>query len=715
MSIVESGPKVDNSQEALIRQAASNSTSIALDVIVDRYKTAGKFPVGRQNVTAFIQNNEGGKSFPVDVSWSFPDDPQQRVELEKLIEILRDVNLSVNPRDYLEPWQQDLLNETGVLPSGDLKTAKDLLDQGKQKMQRVRLGILSLTTPSIQTDSSGFLRPSPPTVEPDLGKIDSAATAGIAAATTLIAGRKLPSMVKAGILATTGITVFAACAPQDIASGTIVVDKGEVQVIPEAPAEPTEPPQPTASPSPEPTKTPEATKTPGGLTEVHIGTLTGKVIEVGVAGGGAQPGTELEKIYKASPLDFVVVHNGIPTAGYQIEEEGKTKEGQMLAFGTWDGEKWVGLDGKELGRRQVVEDRAFMRTISTTSEEKPKVDDKEIGILSGGEIVALTGESVGVEYKGAKQFFQILRPSGRVDLTQKPEAVAASISAYVGDIGLEEVEQKAEKKELYPTAFELPLATEVDIEGVKISVDLMFRLTENFAKETGYKGIELAEPDKIADVAKIAVYGAYAGYRWGDADKINERQNVSVKDWMQLVKEGKAEEMQPVLNEAHLDPENRYDGGRKLLPWSPTVASDGEITMRIGLTYAGGKDPLPLKLTTQEGMNLTLKKERLIGVFRFMNTLKDLQKRGAKLSGDPDTDRNLGDDTFSSDVFRKLISVFCVNEEAALTHNPSLDIWPQNPDRAEFNKQKLQEISFPMGNGTMTDYSDDHPIFRLTK
>ena len=57
MSIVESGPKVDNSQEALIRQAAFNSASIALDVMFNRYQTAEGLLSGDQTVTAFIPGN----------------------------------------------------------------------------------------------------------------------------------------------------------------------------------------------------------------------------------------------------------------------------------------------------------------------------------------------------------------------------------------------------------------------------------------------------------------------------------------------------------------------------------------------------------------------------------------------------------------------------------------------------------------------------------
>src|SRR3989344_6162284 len=122
MSIVESGPKVDNSQEALIRQAAFNSASIALDVMFNRYQTAEGLLSGDQTVTAFIQNPEGNNPFPVNVSWHSPDDPRERRALEELIGKLHDVNLSEDSRDYLEPWQQNLLAKTAVIPGGDLKT-----------------------------------------------------------------------------------------------------------------------------------------------------------------------------------------------------------------------------------------------------------------------------------------------------------------------------------------------------------------------------------------------------------------------------------------------------------------------------------------------------------------------------------------------------------------------------------------------------------------
>ena len=190
-----------------------------------------------------------------------------------------------------------------------------------------------------------------------------------------------------------------------------------------------------------------------------------------------------------------------------------------------------------------------------------------------------------------------------------------------------------------------------------------------------------------------------------------------MKEWLQLIKDGKGASGQPAVDETHLNLDNPYDGDRKVLPWTPTVGEDKKVTLRVGLTYAGGKDALPIMLTTQIGMNLTLEKsERLTAVHRYIETPEWLGINDPSFKGrNEDQRKNQVDDTFSSKTVFNLSSMFYVNETAALTHKRNLDPLPLNRAREDLLGQMRKNVTVPMANNTFENFSDDHPIFRLNR
>lgn len=432
-------------EQDIQKQRDQIAGSIALEAIIN---DVGKVDVtlGDHTIPIFIQNDETGRSFPLTVSWHSPEDPKELKKLQELTGKLQGVDWSsINPRDYLYKWQRDLLNQVGRLPGGDVKQAYDLLEEGKRRMAEVQvwgLEVLRLTNPNIRVDS--FLRATPNIpIELNLDEQDRTGLAVSTAAATTALTPKGSTALRVGTAGLAIVTAVVSCTPQEVPSGQIVVENGEVTVVPETQLVPVNkgPDGKTTSvpvvgvEGHQGVKTPEAQKKI--VEEVTIGGLRGVVVE-GSFGGGAGQSPEFAQAQAASPFEFVVTdENGIAIAGYNTTEEGK-----MVAFAKWDPENKV---WNQYGTNtpfpimQIAASGANIRTI-TEKGGKNIANEIEAGKIPEKQIVALTGKTVNASLKGENFVFNVvLKPDGIADLSKPPEQIAQALTANIASVALEEV------------------------------------------------------------------------------------------------------------------------------------------------------------------------------------------------------------------------------------------------------------------------------------